>query len=222
MKDVFYMILMAGLVAAIVGLAVPLCIAAGKQLGRQLAANANLDGTHADGVVTRQAEEAISTRHLIVRQGTTKGSQVLICDEDEAPYGICLDEPALDDYAAIRLLGGGSGTALLVASEAITADDDIYVADNGKVQDEPGTAGTYYRIGKAVTSASGDGVLLEALVHAPVKVVVIAALTSTNGTAAAASANLANLAAEAEKIGDDVRALGAALAAPAEVKVLAS
>lgn len=36
-------------------------------------------------------------------------------------------------------------------------------------------------------------------------------LTSTNGTAAAASASLANLAAEAEKIGDDVRAIHAAL-----------
>lgn len=35
-------------------------------------------------------------------------------------------------------------------------------------------------------------------------------LTSTNGTAAAASANLSGLAAEAEKIGDDVRALHAA------------
>ena len=36
-------------------------------------------------------------------------------------------------------------------------------------------------------------------------------MTSTNGTAAAASASLANLAAEAEKIGDDVRAIYAAL-----------
>lgn len=222
MNEIIYKILMVGLVLAIVGLALPLCIAAGKQLGRNLAANANTDGTHAEGVVTRQAEEAISTRYLIVKQGTTKGSQVLICDEDEAPYAISLDEPEADDYTSFRLLGGGSGTALLVASEAITADDDLYVADNGKVQDEPTSAGTYYRIGKAVTAASGDGVTLEALVHAPVKVVVIAALTSTNGTAAAASANLANLAAEAEKIGDDVRAIAAALATPAEVKVLAS
>jgi len=39
------------------------------------------------------------------------------------------------------------------------------------------------------------------------------ALSSTNGTAAAASANLAALAAETEKIGDDVRALHAALVA---------
>lgn len=38
-------------------------------------------------------------------------------------------------------------------------------------------------------------------------------LTSTNGTAAAASANLSGLAAEAEKIGDDVRAIHAALVA---------
>jgi hypothetical protein len=53
----------------------------------------------------------------------------------------------------------------------------------------------------------------------PVKVVIIAALTSTDGTAAGA-ADLAALKAEAEKIGDDVRAIGAALATPALVKVL--
>lgn len=40
-----------------------------------------------------------------------------------------------------------------------------------------------------------------------------ATLTSTNGTAAAASANLAGLAAETEKIGDDVRAIHAVLVA---------
>lgn len=40
---------------------------------------------------------------------------------------------------------------------------------------------------------------------------VTATLTSTDGTAAAASASLANLAAEAEKIGDDVRTIHAAL-----------
>lgn len=39
----------------------------------------------------------------------------------------------------------------------------------------------------------------------------VVALTSTNGTAAAAAADLAGLAAEAEKIGDDVRALHASL-----------
>lgn len=43
-------------------------------------------------------------------------------------------------------------------------------------------------------------------------------LTSTNGTAAAASANLANLAAETEKIGDDVRAMHAALVAQGLLK----
>lgn len=46
--------------------------------------------------------------------------------------------------------------------------------------------------------------------HAPTAARTVT-LTSTDGTAAAASANLANLAAEAEKIGDDVRALHAAL-----------
>lgn len=52
-------------------------------------------------------------------------------------------------------------------------------------------------------------ILPESAQRAPVEY----SMTSTNGTAAAASASLANLAAETEKIGDDVRAIFSALVA---------
>lgn len=66
-----------------------------------------------------------------------------------------------------------------------------------------------------IATAANDPV--EVQLCEPRKLIVIAALTSTNGTAAAASASLANLAAETEKVGDDLRAIAAALDGSADV-----
>jgi hypothetical protein len=181
-------------------------------------ANAIDTGTH-DGALSKVTDAAIG-RYIIVKEGTTAGSTVDACGANALPLGVTLNEAAAAAERVPVAPMALSGTKLLTASEAITIGDTIYTAASGKVQNEPGTAGTYYRIGRALTSAAADGDLIEVETHPPIKVVVIAALTSTNGTAAAASASLANLAAEAEKIGDDVRAIAAALATPAEVKVL--
>jgi hypothetical protein len=181
-------------------------------------ANAIDTGTHA-GPITKAADAAIA-RFLVVKEGTTAGSTIAVCGASDLPLGCTLNPAdAAADRIAIGLFAFGE-TRLLTASEAITIGDPIYTAASGKVQNEPASAGTYYRIGYALTSAAADGDPVEVQTFPPIKVVVVAAFTSTNGTAAAASASLANLAAEAEKIGDDVRALGTALATAAEVKVL--
>lgn len=123
--------------------------------------NGLTDGIHTNGVLGHLlSDEAITTRYLIVKRGSDSG-HFAICDEDELPLGICLDEPsAAEESGAVQLLGG-AGTARVVASEAIAVDADVYVADNGKVQNEPGTAGTYYKIGRAVTAGSADGDVFE-------------------------------------------------------------
>lgn len=180
----------------------------------------NSAGTH-ETAVSRIAEGAIASPYLLVKAGTNPFTQVITCGAAEEPVGVAQDDATDTQRLGVDLLNGGR-TLLMVASEAITAGDDIYTAASGKVQDEPGSAGTYWKVGKAVAAAAADGDAVEVATHTPIKVVVIAALTSTNGTAAAASASLANLAAEAEKIGDDVRAIGAALATPALVKVLSA
>ena len=181
--------------------------------------NALGDGESPNGIITRLADAALTTRHLLVKVGSD-GSHFAVCTADDLPLGVCRDEPDAAEYpAAIKVPGCYDKTLIVVASEAIAVDDDIYTDEGGKVQDEPAVAGTFYKIGKALTAASGDGIELEIAHHAPIKVVVIAALTSTNGTAAGA-ADLAALKTEAEKIGDDVRAIGTALATPALVKVL--
>jgi len=179
------------------------------------------EGTH-DGSVPRYADAAMATRFLLVKRGTDD-RHVAIADAADKPHGMIEDEAeAAEDLVTVFLLGKGGLTRIMVAAGAIAVDGYVYTAADGKVQAEPTVAGTYWLVGKALTAASGADAKFEVETCIPIKVVVIAALTSSNGTAAAASANLANLAAEAEKIGDDVRAIGAALATPALVKVLAA
>jgi hypothetical protein len=181
-------------------------------------ANAIDTGTH-DGPITRIADAAIS-RYLLVKVGATDTS-VDVNGVTDRPLGTTTNEAsAANDRIPVKLLSEDE-TSLMIASEALVVGDVIYTAASGKVQNEPATAGTYWRIGRALTAAAADGDVVEVMTNPPIKVVVIAAFTSTDGTAAAASASLANLAAEAEKIGDDVRSIRAALTGgPAEIKCL--
>ncbi len=167
-----------------------------------------------------KADAALTTRHMLVKAGSDDNHVAIIAAASDEPLGIAQDEPeAAEDAVNIAVLGAFPGTVLVVAGETVTANEDAYSKGDGKVMDEPAVAGTYWKIGRFITGgSSGDEVEMQPC--APVKVVVIALLgntnseisaialaaeTSTNGTAAAASADLAALAAETEKIGDDVR-----------------
>jgi hypothetical protein len=139
-----------------------------------LRVNALTDGIHATGKITLRADAALATRYLIVKRGSD-ADHVAVCGVADKPLGVCLDEPsAAEEPATIGLLGGLHGTILGVASEAIAADADVFTAANGKLQDEPAVAGTYYLIGKSVTAATGDGDVFEMIPRVPVKFVVIA------------------------------------------------
>lgn len=172
------------------------------------------------GSLSRLSDDAIDTRHLLVTEGSD-ALHVKISDADEPPLGSVDNEyVAVEERVSVKLLDNHESQKLVTAG-AIPAGVDVYSADGGKVQAEPAVAGIYFLIGRSETAATDEDQLINVLPLArPIKVVVIAALTSTNGTAAGA-ADLAALKTEAEKIGDDVRALGAALATPALVKVLA-
>jgi hypothetical protein len=113
---------------------------------------------------------------------------------------------------------------------ALAADVAIYAGGaNGYAQGEPNIAGSYYKIGHSVSAASetaASDYIIEFIPHEPIKVVVIAALTSVqNATAAAtdlpSSEALANaLKANYNALQADVAAIGTALATPALVKVI--
>lgn len=91
--------------------------------------------------------------------------------------------------------------------------DGLLIGQTGEKLAFLGATPIVQRVGAAqaaVTATSTNGTAAAAIPGA---------LTSTDGTAAAAAADLAALAAEAEKIGDDVRAVhAAALLAQAETE----
>lgn len=115
-------------------------------------------GTHANGIVPLSAEEALSTRYLLVKKGSAADG-ILTCGATARPWGVCLDEPASGDKAAVALLGAAVGTLKMIAGAACTAGSKVYTAASGKV------TGTYasgaYCIGIAVTSAANDGDTVE-------------------------------------------------------------
>lgn len=142
------------------------------------------EGTHA-GQLTRTLESATGTRYLLGTPGSAS-SQVDICGASDLPLGVITDEGAIGDLVNVALPGSASSTVLMVASEAIAIGDSVYTAASGKVQDEPATAGTYYQVGTAVTTANSDGDILEVDPVAPRKTVVLAAFSGTAATDIAA------------------------------------
>lgn len=148
--------------------------------------NALTDGTHATGRIGHLlADAALTTRYLLVKTGSD-ASHFAANGASDLPLGVCVDEPsAAEEPATIAFLGAFSGTIKMVGSEAISAGADVYAAASGKVQDQPGTAGTYYRVGRAVTACAGDGDAFEVTPCLPQLVRVIANASTLSQTQAA-------------------------------------
>jgi hypothetical protein len=156
---------------AIVAMLIPLALAITnaaphaksiRQLRRALGFPVNVctnalgDGVHESGILSKRADATHSYRYLLVKTGTD-ADHVAVNGASDKPLGLCADTPeAAEDPANVHLLGAVKGTQLCVASEAITAGSDLYTAASGKVQNEPTSAGTYYRIGRAVTASGAD------------------------------------------------------------------
>ena len=144
---------------------------------RLVASNTNPDnvGTH-DGVITRLPDAEISTRHLLYKVGSD-ADHIAVAGAADVPFGTVADECTAAElatgnhYLNVSLLGHG-GTKRMVGSEAITAGEQVFTAASGKVQDLPGSAGTYYLVGTAITAAAADGDVLEVQSCVPVKTVI--------------------------------------------------
>lgn len=142
----------------------------GKRVGSKITMANIAEGTH-DNSVTRLTDAAITTRHLLYKVGSD-GNHIAACGAAEIPMGSVADEAtAAEEYVALQLLGRGP-TKLLVASEAITAGEQVFTAASGKVQDLPGSTATVYLVGTALTAAAADGDLIEVDTCVPVKTVI--------------------------------------------------
>ncbi|WP_309383803.1 capsid cement protein [Cerasicoccus frondis] len=154
-------------------------------------------GVH-EGGITKTLGEDVATRHLL---GALIGSEVIINHSDTMPQGVITDSGEQDDIVNVALLATSPSTLLMVASEAFAIGVPVYADDDGKVRNQPNSAGECYQVGYAVGTASADGDLLEVAPHAPLKVSIISAFTGAATT--------------------DIAALGAALGdAPDKVIVL--
>lgn len=130
------------------------------------------EGTHDGHGFTKKVDAAVASRYLLATFGSD-ADHVDICGASEIPLGPMDDEAAAaEDIINVRLLGIDSRTQLMVASEAITAGEAVYTAANGKVQDLPAGAGTYYKVGHALTAAGADGDVIEVQHCAPIATVV--------------------------------------------------
>ncbi len=158
---------------------------------RENFASANVEtatGTH--GVLTRRADAAHSATHLLIKSGTD-AFHGAVCGAANYPIGSTTDSPdAAEDIFQVAPLNRGMETRRLRCATALAADSDVFTAAGGFVQAEPGTAGTFWKVGRTVALAvqeGGGNYVVEVATHAPVQLTV-AATPSTVGNIATALA----------------------------------
>lgn len=135
---------------------------------------------------------------------------VIVASAADIPHGAILSVSADGLEISAAPLGGNHGTVLLKLGAAVTdLRKDLTVRANGSVESDDG-AGARVIVARPLETGAADE-MIECVLLAPRPIGAAVILTSTNGTAASASADLAALAAETEKVGDDVRAMHAAL-----------
>jgi len=119
-------------------------------------------GIHENGEKSYKADAAIATKNFVVISGTDEDHIAVGAADTEIPIGIADDSPsAAEDPVNVRLFGGAKGTMLGVANAAITVNDFLVSAGNGKVKTLPAAAATYYIIGVALQAAAADGDTIE-------------------------------------------------------------
>lgn len=130
-----------------------------KYRRHQVCYGANIaEGTHTN-TLSKLADAAITTRHLLHKHGSD-ANHVAVCGATDIPLGTIDDEVATADlsnsWLSVNLLGRGP-TKRMVASEAMaTVGVNVYAAASGKIA----LSGTVL-LGTLLTTASADGDVVE-------------------------------------------------------------
>lgn len=156
-------------------------------------------GTH-PGRLTRTLAAAVSERYTLVKSGSALNT-VEPCQAGDQPLGIATDTGTTGESINVNLPGTGAQTQLLVAASAIFEGDLVYVANGGRVQRLPNTAGTFFEVGVALGSAASAGELVEVATHAPLRAINVAAFEGNTAN------DLGKLAAALELRPDKIRLL---------------
>jgi hypothetical protein len=119
------------------------------------------EGRHMTGNLTKAVDAAITERYLIAKIGSAS-DRIAVCGAADTPIGVITDEAAATgDLVNVQLLGSGQGTALMVASGAITQGSLVEPAANGRVQSLAGSVGTHHVLGRALTAAANAADVIE-------------------------------------------------------------
>lgn len=130
------------------------------------------EGTHEDGI-TKLSDASIASRFRLVKFGSD-ADHIALNGENDMPLGVCTDEPGAAEVPAdVKFLGQANSTRTMVAIEAIAVNVEVFTANNGKIQNEPTVAGTYYKVGKTLTPAAANNDEIEVESCYPVKFVVV-------------------------------------------------
>lgn len=113
------------------------------------------EGTHLDGCITKKADAAQATRHVLVKIGSDIDHVAVTTAATEIPLGVTDDEAsAAEEYLNVQLLGVRPGTVLIVGTA--TAGDMVTAAASGYCATLSASSGTYYICGRALNTATAD------------------------------------------------------------------
>ena len=120
-------------------------------------------GEHQGGRLTGYRSDAPTTvRFQLVKQGATDNTFTVPTSIADLPVGVCYDEAnAITDPVHIQMFDSAGRTIKMVAAGAIAAGSIVVTNGDGRVRQLPTTAGIYYAVGRAVTTAVLANDLLE-------------------------------------------------------------
>lgn len=105
------------------------------------------------GSMTKIADAALATQHLLVKFGSD-ADHIAVAGAADKAIGTCADTPAADEAAAVHLLGSFPGSVTMIASGTIAVGADVFAAASGKVA----ATGTIL-VGRALTAGVASGEL---------------------------------------------------------------
>ncbi len=141
-----------------------------------IANNAIIVSITPKGRATAVADAAFTSRYLIAKRGAYEYS-IAIAGQGDIPYGVVPDmTPATDTDLSyplpVDILGLNEDTERMICSGAIAIDQLLTTDAAGQVRAVPGSAGTYWVLGKAKTATAAQGDQVEVIPAFPYQVTV--------------------------------------------------
>ena len=132
-----------------------------------LANNSLLVNITPKGRATAVADAAFTTRYLIAKRGAEYYS-IAIAGQGDIPYAVVPDmTPTTDTDLSyplpVNILGLNEDTERMIGSGAINIDQLLTTDAAGQVRAVPGSAGTYWVLGKAKTATVAQGDQIEVI-----------------------------------------------------------